>query len=284
MTDFLPPTIDPIAAQRWQRSAPATTPWLHDEVGQRMQQRLDWIAQKPRTWCHWQAVRGGLHTHALIAQRYPEATCLVVEPSPHMHAVAQQHWRQPWWQRWRDAPTQVLEHAPEGSADLLWGNMLLHTQADPLALLRQWHSALALEGCLMFSCLGPDTVRELRALYQQLGWPAPGHDQTDMHDWGDMLIQAGFADPVMDMETITLGFASAQRLLQELRGLGRNFHPQRFAGLRGRGWLDRLHDALQTHARLPDGQLGLRFEIVYGHAFKAAPRGARQWKKSRADR
>ena len=105
-----------------------------------------------------------------------------------------------------------------------------------------------------------------------------------MHDWGDMLIQAGFADPVMDMETITLSFASAQRLLQELRGLGRNFHPQRFAGLRGRGWLDRLHDALQTHARLPDGQLGLRFEIVYGHAFKAAPRGARQWKKSRADR
>ena len=68
MTDFLPPTIDPIAAQRWQRSAPATTPWLHDEVGQRMQQRLDWIAQKPRTWCHGQAVR--VLEHALPANRF----------------------------------------------------------------------------------------------------------------------------------------------------------------------------------------------------------------------
>lgn len=283
MTDFLPPTIDPVAARRWQHTAPAATPWLHDEVGQRMQARLDWIAQKPRTWYHWEAVRGGLQTHALIAQRYPDAACVVVEPFAHTRAVAQQHWRQPWWQRWRGATTQVLESAPPEGADLLWANMLLHTQADPLALLRQWHSALALEGCLMFSCLGPDTVRELRALYRQLGWPEAGHSLTDMHDWGDMLLQAGFADPVMDMETITLSFASPQRLLQELRELGRNLHPARFAGLRGRGWLAQLHAALQEHVRLPDGHLGLRFEIVYGHAFKAAPRGARQWKKSRAD-
>ena len=135
----------------------------------------------------------------------------------------------------------------------------------------------------MFSCLGPDTVRELRALYRQLGWPEAGHSLTDMHDWGDMLLQAGFADPVMDMETITLSFATPQRLLQELRELGRNLHPQRFAGLRGQQWRDRLLHAVDQHLRLSDGQLGISFEIVYGHAFKAAPRSARQWKKNRAD-
>jgi malonyl-CoA O-methyltransferase len=93
-----------------------------------------------------------------------------------------------------------------------------------------------------------------------------------MHDWGDMLIEAGFAEPVMDMERITLTFPTAQRLLQELRELGANLHPQRFAGLRGRGWHARLLAALEEHLPRTDGGLGLTFEIVYGHAFKPAPR------------
>jgi malonyl-CoA O-methyltransferase len=94
-----------------------------------------------------------------------------------------------------------------------------------------------------------------------------------MHDWGDMLVQAGFAEPVMDMERIELTFATPQRLLQELRELGRNLHVGRPAGLRGRAWLGRLHEALAELA-VPDqgGQLKLTFEIVYGHAYKPAPR------------
>jgi malonyl-CoA O-methyltransferase len=97
---------------------------------------------------------------------------------------------------------------------------------------------------------------------------------TDMHDWGDMLVQAGFAEPVMDMERIVLTFATPARLLQELRGLGRNLHPQRFPALRGRRWHANLEQALSQ--RLADarqgGQLALTFEIVYGHAFKPTPR------------
>ena len=93
-----------------------------------------------------------------------------------------------------------------------------------------------------------------------------------MHDWGDMLIEAGFAEPVMDMERITLTFPTAQRLLQELQELGANLHPQRFAGLRGRHWHARLLEALEEHLRRPGEGLGLTFEIVYGHAFKPAPR------------
>lgn len=282
MSDFLPPTIDPVAAQRWQQIAPLQSPWLHEEVGQRMQERLGWIAQPPTAWCHWQPLRGGTATHDLIAQRYPQAACFVVEATPQAEQTARQRWASPWWQRWRKAPTTVGLPPPEG-VQMLWANMLLHEQANPLALLRQWHAAVAVQGFVMFSCLGPDTVRELRALYQQLGWPCAGHSFTDMHDWGDMLIQTGFAEPVMDMETITLSFSSPERLLQELRELGRNLHPQRFAGLRTQAWRTQLLAAIDQHLRLPDGQLGLRLEIVYGHAFKAAPRGARQVRKRRAE-
>jgi malonyl-CoA O-methyltransferase len=89
-----------------------------------------------------------------------------------------------------------------------------------------------------------------------------------------MLVQAGFAEPVMDMERITLTFESPARLLQELREIGRNLHAGRFAGLRGRGWRDRLQEALATDlARSEDGgRLSLSFEIIYGHALKPAPR------------
>jgi malonyl-CoA O-methyltransferase len=86
-----------------------------------------------------------------------------------------------------------------------------------------------------------------------------------------MLLQAGFADPVMDQETLTLTWDSPQALLAELRSLGGNAAPDRWAGLRTPRWRDRLHEALQSLAGA-DGRLQLSFEIVYGHAFKAAPR------------
>lgn len=242
-----------------------------------MQDRLQWICRTPKTWCDWHPVRGGMQTHALVAQRYPQAQVYVVESSPRMQALAQSHWAKPWWNpaRWAGSRTMV-ELPAAGSVDMLWANMLLHHQAQPMQMLQAWHQALAVDGFVMFSCLGPDTVKELRALYDQLGWPAAGHSYTDMHDWGDMLVQAGFAEPVMDMETITLTFATPERLLQELRELGCNLHPQRFAGLRGKAWLAQLHAALDTHLRVDssEGQLAVTFELVYGHAFKPAPRVA----------
>ena len=156
---------------------------------------------------------------------------------------------------------------------MLWANMALHEAPKPQALLAQWHSALKVGGFLMFSCLGPDTAIELRQLYQQLLWPPAGHDLTDMHDWGDMLVASGFAEPVMDMERITLTYETPERLLAELAELGRNFHPARFAGLRGRGWLERLHNELARSLKTgPDGRLQLTFEIIYGHALKAEPK------------
>lgn len=242
-----------------------------------MQDRLQWICRTPKTWCDWHPVRGGMQTHTLVAQRYPQAQVYVVESSPRMQALAQSHWAKPWWNpaRWAGSRTMV-ELPAAGSVDMLWANMLLHHQAQPMQMLQAWHQALAVDGFVMFSCLGPDTVKELRALYDQLGWPAAGHSYTDMHDWGDMLVQAGFAEPVMDMETITLTFATPERLLQELRELGCNLHPQRFAGLRGKAWLAQLHAALDTHLRVDssEGQLAVTFELVYGHAFKPAPRVA----------
>jgi len=280
-----PPTIDPLAADRWAAlaakdaaldNAPAS-PWLHEEVARRMEERLQWIVKTPRHWLHWQALRGGLQGHQLLRKRYPQALCYLLQDPPATEPSLRQALAQPWWSpaRWKNPPRL---YAPPEPVDLVWANMALHMAADPQALINRWYELLQTDGFLMFSCLGPDTLAEIRSLYTREGWGAPAHEFTDMHDWGDMLVQAGFAEPVMDMERITLNFSSPETLLAELRTLGRNLHPQRFAGLRGRAWRRALGETLARTQADPSspGRLRLRFEIIYGHAFKPPPRIALQ--------
>ena len=271
-----PPTLDPVAAARW-LALPvqsAQSPWLHEEVATRMQERLDFIKMQPQQWVHWGPLRGGLAAQRALEQRYPKALVWLAGEPPAQAHVTQQALQAPWWrpQHWL-GPKRHQGLPPDLSAHMVWANMPLHASAEPQALLQTWHRALAVDGFLMFSCLGPDTLRDLRQVYARAGWPEPAHAFTDMHDWGDMLVEAGFAEPVMDMERITLTYANPDTLLAELRGLGRNLHVQRFQGLRSRLWRERLFEALLALARPEEGgRLSLGFEIVYGHALKPQPR------------
>ena len=270
-----PPTIDPPAAVRWAARKQDVSAWLHEEVARRMEERLQWIKLQPQAWADWEPVRGGLAAHATVALRYPKARCFVVEASDRRAQVAAQALRKPWWARAHWAgPAPRFELPPDGGVQMVWANMLLHMSADPQALIAQWHRALGPDGFLMFSCLGPDSLRELRDLYKTRGWPAPAHEFTDMHDWGDMLVNAGFAEPVMDMERITLTFDAPERLLQELRQLGRNLHPARFPALRGKAWRAQWMQAWLQQSPLTTSTqpLPLTFEIIYGHALKPQPR------------
>ena len=239
-----------------------------------MLDRLQWIKLQPQAWAHWGAVRGGPQAHAKLLETYPDSASFIVETQSGRAQTALKLIAKSWWQpvRWVGPRSQVGIPGP-ATVDMLWANMALHEAAQPLALMAQWHAALKVGGFVMFSCLGPDTARELRSLYASLGWPPASHELTDMHDWGDMLVQTGFAEPVMDMERIVLTFETPERLLAELAGLGRNFHPARFAGLRGRGWKQQLLQALDAQrSEAHGGQLPLTFEIIYGHALKAAPK------------
>ncbi|MDO4794320.1 MAG: methyltransferase domain-containing protein [Brachymonas sp.] len=257
--------LDPIAAQRWQRQRPLHSPWLHEEVAQRMLQRLDLIKLQPQQWLHWQAEQGGLQAHAALLQRYPQAQAWRMPAIPRA--------RQPLASAAASDAGNRQPHAqqpPPGSIDLLWANLVLDKAPDPRATLAQWRRLLAPEGFVMFSVLGPASLQELRSLYRHKGWGAPCHAFADLHDWGDAVQQAGFADVVMDAERITLSFATPQRLLQELRELGRNLSSARSQITRGKGWLQAWHEAVQEALTQPDGQLHLSFEILYGHAVQGA--------------
>jgi malonyl-CoA O-methyltransferase len=239
-----------------------------------MGERLLLIKRQPDRIVEWWGSPGC--SDEVLREVYPQARRTVVEPDaawmeytggqrrPSLLSVRR-------WTSGADAVVDADEPLEDASAELIWANMVVHAMADPPALFERWHRALQPEGFVMFSSLGPDTLRQLRRIHAAHGWGPAAVDFVDMHDYGDMLVHAGFADPVMDQEVLTLTFATPADLLAELRSLGGNVAPDRHAGLRTPRWRSRLEDAL-LDLRGPDGRLRIDFEVAYGHAFKAAPR------------
>lgn len=158
----------------------------------------------------------------------------------------------------------------DSSTDLIWSNCCLHWLADPEAGIEQWHRIIRPGGLLMFSMLGVDTLSQLRGIGAEL------MTFHDMHDIGDSLVQAGFADPVMDMHLMTIEFSDPQRLLLDLHALGGNAMSSRERSVTSRAkqaeWLSNL-----LQIRDSDGKFRVSFEVCFGHAWcpdqKRLPRG-----------
>ncbi|MCC7287547.1 MAG: biotin synthase [Burkholderiaceae bacterium] len=264
--------FDDVAAQRLRRrlARAVQAPWLHAEVARRMADRLPIIRQPPQRWLDWWAQLGG--GAQAVRTAYPKAQRTALEPDGLLREGSATQ-TPPWWSRRRRRADAVLlpGEVDPASADMVWANMMLHACADIAAQFASWHRALAVDGFLMFSTLGPGTLPELRQLYQREGWGPPFYPFADMHDLGDALVHAGFADPVMDQELLTLTWSTPSAALHELRALGGNLHASRFAGLRTPRWRDRLLQQLERR-RDADGRVALSFEVVYGHAVRLRAR------------
>ena len=152
------------------------------------------------------------------------------------------------------------------SLGLVWSNLMLHWLDDPLPALKELHRVLEVNGLLSFATLGPDTLKELRVAAEKVGAGDTVRRFLDMHDLGDMLVAAGFGDPVMDMEIITLTYPTPRAFLADQRHLG-----VRDALLGRQGWRD-WRRLLGAWPQDGDGRLPATFEIVYGHAWKPEPR------------
>ena len=154
------------------------------------------------------------------------------------------------------------------AVDLVWSNLALHWHPQPDRVFAEWRRILRADGLLMFSCFGPDTFKELRAAFAMVDEAPHSLPFVDMHDFGDMLVNAGFSTPVMDMEVITVTYDSAEKLLADVKAFGGNPLATRNKGLMGRAAWGRLLGAIEA-TRREDGKLPLTFEIIYGHAFRS---------------
>ncbi len=250
--------------------------FLLREVELRMAERLDLIRLQPRAVLDLGCGDG--QTLESLGKRYPQAQLHGVDQSPAMIEAA----------RARFVPLGGLHKAaralgaafgigksvsetlplcavgdaanlplPDNSVDLVWSNLAFHWFADPVQAIAQCKRVLRADGLLMMSSFGVDTALELQA--QGVALPT----FQDMHDVGDALVNAGFADPVVDMEKLTFTYEDAASLLRDVRALGGNALLSRSKGLhtprQQQQWLAALE---QTRT--------LTVEVVYVHAWLPA--------------
>ena len=165
---------------------------------------------------------------------------------------------------------EQLPLAP-ASAGMIWSNLTLQWCNEPRRAFAEMHRVLAPGGLLMFSTFGPDTLKELRAAFGSVDRHTHVHRFIDMHDLGDALVACGFADPVMDMEMLTLTYAGLRELMRDLKAIGaHNATLGRPATLTGKSLLAKVAQNYEAARR--DGRLPATFEVIYGHAWKPQPR------------
>ena len=259
---------------------------LQKEIGARMAERLDVVRLDPRG-----VLDAGCGTgDALpeLAARYPKTRRVALDLAPPMLEVARARTRTarstfgrllaPLRGRAGALPDFVCGDLvalpfPAAAFDLVWSNATLQWVDDLPRAIAECHRVLAVGGLFTFTTLGPDTLKELRAAFAGVDARPHVGRFVDMHDIGDVLVAAGFADPVMQMEYMTLTYPDALAMLRDLKAIGAtNAAHGRARGLMGRGRWQRALAALDaTRSGGPQGRVVATFEVIYGHAWKAAP-------------
>lgn len=250
---------------------------LPREVGRRLSERLQYIRLTPQRILDVGC--GPAETRAPLLAQYPRADWIGLDISERMLKSAKAEGTGARAKRWlRGASSYRIVgdggQLPIGdnSVDLVFSNLMLHWHPQPHTVFPEWKRVLRTDGLLMFSCFGPDTLKELRAAASALPDARP-MPFVDMHDFGDMMVASGFATPVMDAEAITLTYASPRDLLREVRALGGNPRDDRALSLPSTSQAHALLSALEAQ-RGNDGRIRLTFEVAYGHAWKPQPKSA----------
>jgi malonyl-CoA O-methyltransferase len=241
---------------------------LQREVAARMLSRLDYVRQQPASVLD--AGCGTGDATAQLQQRYPAAMVYALDLALAM--VKRAGARAGWWQRLRGQALRPLcadiENLPlrARSLDFVWSNLALQWVNQPARAFGEFKRVLAPGGLLMFSTFGPDTLKELRASFAGADAHTHVNRFVDLHDLGDMLVHAGFADPVMDMECLTLTYADLRALMRDLKAIGaHNVTAGRRRGMSTRSLLTAVERNYEQWRR--DGRLPATFEVIYGHAW-----------------
>jgi malonyl-CoA O-methyltransferase len=270
----MPPLLDRAAIRRHADRASARydeSAVLAANLREQMIRRLDWVAFTPESVLDLGCGTG--HGAAALATRWPGARVIALDASPAMLGEAARREGSMRVERLlADAEAIPL---PDASVDLVFSNLLLPWCEDIDTVFGEVARILRPRGLFTFTTFGPDTLHELRGAWREAGGTTTEHPFTDMHDLGDGLVRAGFAEPVLDVSRFTLTYADVAALMRDLKATGsQSAVAGRTRGLTGRGRRRALEEAYER-SRTGDF-LPASYEVVFGQAWGAQPRRGRE--------
>ena len=242
---------------------------LQQEVAQRLLERLDLMRLEPA-----RVLDLGCGTGYCIPElmsRYKRADIVALDIARPMLEQARRRGR--WLHRPRcvcgDAERLPFE---DESFDLVFSNLMLQWCVDLDAAFAELQRVLRPGGLLLFTSFGPDTLKELRDSWAQVDGDTHVNAFLDMHDVGDALVKTRFADPVMDVERITVTYPDVWKLMRELKQIGaHNVTAGRPRGLTGKSHMQQLVNAYERYRQAD--VLPASYEIVNGHAWATSMGG-----------
>ncbi|WP_440996407.1 malonyl-ACP O-methyltransferase BioC [Arhodomonas sp. SL1] len=238
---------------------------LQQEVGRRLVERFELLRVEPTAVLDIGAGTGT--TTRLLMERYRRARFTALDPALAMLRSARR--RAPRWRRLRTVAgrAEALPLATE-SFDIVFSNLALHWVTDLAAAFADIRRVLRPGGVLMFTAFGPDTLAELRDAWAAVDGSTRVNTFVDMHDIGDAMARARLAEPVMDMERLTLTYAGPEALLHELRDTGSHaIASARPRGLTTPRRLQAMYAAYPRGAADGSDRIAATYEIIYGHAW-----------------
>ena len=165
------------------------------------------------------------------------------------------------------AITGDAEHLPlrDGSIDLIFANLLL-PWCDPGEVFREASRVLRNGGLLLFTTVGPDTLGEVRQAWSEVDDGLHVHGFADMHDLGDLANRAGLAEPVLDIDRLTVTYPDVGGLVSDLRACGAtNVAHGRRSQLTGRSRWNAFRERLESQRT--EAGLSIGVELIFGQAW-----------------
>jgi malonyl-CoA O-methyltransferase len=149
------------------------------------------------------------------------------------------------------------------SADMVFSNLASYWCPEPMAMFAEFRRVMRPDGMLLFSTFGPATMNELGEAWAGVDEEVELPVFPDLLEIGNALVAAGFREPVMDREMITLNYPQLDALFDELEATGTSLLVHGWER-----WKTARMELKQAYApMLRDGKYPLSFEVVYGTAF-----------------
>ncbi|HEV2703438.1 MAG TPA: malonyl-ACP O-methyltransferase BioC, partial [Steroidobacteraceae bacterium] len=233
---------------------------LQTRVRDELLSRLDLIRIEPKVVVDL-GCGTGLGTRKL-KDRYRAATVIGLDAAPGMLRETR---RRSGWLRPLQRVCADVYQLPfrDGAVTLLFSNLVLQWCDDLDGALREIRRVLAPGGFFAFTTFGPDTLRELRDAWAAADGGTHVSGFRDMHDIGDAVTRAGLAEPVMDVERLTMVYPDVAAITRDLRVIGaRNATAARHRGLTGKGRWRAMTAAYESQRH--SGLLPATYEVVYG--------------------